>query len=202
MADTISPKRARKIGEEDAEIAIDIARERPLAGTPDPDTLEIAPPNAYQDSPELPARRIATEWDDYLNDDDEFVRELGIEPPNAPQVLSRFGRAKRVWIDGDDEAWSAYQDGLLDRLEEAEVRLIPTIYTVYPDPEIGSFVDIRSLYVADESRYEGVGAPGRPDDDAGEGTMALLEDHVQEAFVPRGEGRFRRWRRRRARRAR
>jgi hypothetical protein len=206
MAESISPERARRMGEEDAEIAIDIARERPL-GAPDPDELYIADPEDYRDSPELPARRIATEWDDYLDDRlEEYAIELGIpeDEDATPHVLSRFGRAKTVFKRGDEEAWSAYQDGLADRLEDADVLLVQTIYTVYPvldeigtlspDLDTNTYREIRSLYVADLTRFEPVPVPGYGDEGA------VAEDHVQKGFVPRGEGRIRRWRRKRARR--
>jgi hypothetical protein len=200
MAKEITADRAREMGEEDAEAAIEIAREQPLSrrAFSANELRSIAHPSAYKDSPELPARRIATEWEAHRAGRDDHALELGVEPPNAPHVLSRFGRAKQVWKDGDDEAWFAYEGGFLDRLEEADVILVQTIYTVYPD-DVGTYVDIRSLYVADGMRYETVPVPGRPDPEIHEDAKAVFEEHVQEAFVPRDEGRLRRWRRRTAR---
>jgi hypothetical protein len=83
--------------EHDASRIIEIAREVPLAGTIDPVRLQLGYDwqKSYIDSPELPARRIATEWEDFVD---------GVLEEKLPPTISRFGYAGAVW-DLQSEQW-------------------------------------------------------------------------------------------------
>lgn len=176
---------ARELGGNDACRAVKLARELPLAGRVDPGRLRLPSPDRYRDSPELPARRITSDWD-------RRVRHRGPDP------LALFGKARQAW-DAGDEQWAAYQDALFERLKDEEVMLVKTLHTVNFEDEYGEarFQDRYSVYVVDMRRFRVGPARGHTDEDWG---TILSEADVQYAFIPRNEPlrwRWRRWRRRR-----
>ena len=146
----MTPEDARQIGREDAAVAIQIAREVPIAGTSDPQDLQLPYnwPESYRDSPEMPARRIASYWEDYL----AWDRQAFL-PENQPSVLVRFGQAGRIWTEAGDAEWAAYVETLSEEAQKADVWLFFTGSEV-PYPELETTYWIWSVYVADLSRYE------------------------------------------------
>jgi len=180
---------ARKLGEEDAALAVKIAREESLGGTLDPKRLRIPHPSSYRDTAELPGRRIATEWGNGLPVDE------GIVPP---PVLTKFGRAAQVYDAGGDANWAAYTQAIEEALRDADVMHIETLHLVYGRAVNEDWVKtVRSTYVVDLNRYEvtsvlRVADPFTPD----MGTLPLELD-LMNAIVPRNLSRFERARRRR-----
>jgi hypothetical protein len=183
---------AQTLGEEDAEVAIAVAREEPLAGTLDPKKLRIPHPSNYRDSPELPARRIATEWGD---------QPVG-EHVGVPPVLTKFGRAMTMYDMESDDAWIAYTHAIEDMLRAAEVMHTETLHIIYGHGEFeGRAEAVRSIYVVDLKRYEVNSALGVTDwINSDVGTLPMELD-LMNAIVPRNLSRFERARRRREKRA-
>jgi hypothetical protein len=176
----------RQLGRADAEPLIQLAQEVPLAGTGDPEKLRIPPPWEYRDSPELPARRVASEWDDLPAGSDPFYsRFMGAE--TSPHVLSRLpGHAGEVYaIPGEvgEGAWVAYIEGMFDRLKESNVLLTMTVFLAHgPQPDFnGEFIYYFSAYVTDLSRYEARTAPGH----SIQGEWLWDERAIQRAYLPR-----------------
>jgi hypothetical protein len=194
---------ARRLGEDDAPRLIDIAQEVPLGGTGDPEKLQIPDPWCYRDSPELPARRVASDWDEYphFHPYDNPIYPIGDNKPK-PNVLTRIdGHAGEVYEDlppgeAGEEIWADYQAGLFQALEEAEVALVPTVYIAYgPSPDFnGEFTYIFSNYVVDLARYEPRSMPQEQIQD----DLFAPELFLQRVCIPRGLSRWQKRRRRRA----
>jgi hypothetical protein len=195
----VEVKQARRLGSRDAEIAINMAREIAFAGTLDPLRLRHFEPNPaprggyrYVDSPELPARRIVSDWDDYAGP--------GLDTRDERPQIARYGSAERA-MNAGERAWLAYQDGLRGRLDEAQVGLFDAAsVTPFYGPQQPLTLYLYSLYAVDLSRYEQV-PPVPVIQPIGGETTYIDERYIQFVFRPLGFGRIarRRWRRRRPR---
>lgn len=180
---------AKRFGREDAESAVAVARETPIAGTTDPDDLNLPYdwPRKYRDSPELPARRIASYWDDL--DPGTFW------PEGLPTSLVKFGHAKEAFDGADEDIWTTYVTTLNETAQAAEVIFIETVYMDYPYAEMPeTYILIASTYVADLRRYEMIERTWRTMDYvAGEGRNSYDERCIMDSFIPRSmSGRARR----------
>jgi hypothetical protein len=179
----VEVEEAKRLGREDASAAISLAQEVPLAGTVDPKNLNLPYdwPREYVDSPELPARRVATEWDDYLGE--------GL-PSELPPVLSRFGHGKQA-SDASEEVWYAWQDGLIETFKATSVLFFPTIHIreKFPDEGTGEYLMLRSMYVTDLRRYKALPSPTWFTESEEEGPLPL-ERYIQQCFLPLGLSRL------------
>lgn len=186
-------EKAKKLGIGDAEPLIRLAKEQPLAGRRgDPEKLHLPHPSTYQDSPEMPARRVASDWDDYPPGTDPFSPY----EESRPSVLSRLpGHAQEVF-NAEDHAWKTYLQALFDRMSESEALLTTTVYLAYgPWPDFnGEFSYVFSAYVADLHRYELREAPVHTVD----GELLWDERCFQRAFIPKDLSWLSKRRRRRA----
>ncbi len=188
---------ARRLGAADSEPWIRLAQEVPLGGTGDPEKLRIPHPREYRDSPELPARRVVSEWDDVPPDSDPFQAGF-LRAETSPHVLSRLsGRAGEVYaVPGEtgEAAWHAYVEGMFDRMKESNVVLTMTVFMAYgPQPEFnGEFVYYFSAYVTDLGRYEARTAPGHDI----QGEWVWDERCIQRAYLPRSLSRWEKRKRR------
>ena len=173
-------EKGKEWGAEDAEPLILLAKERPLAGNRgDPEKLRLPHPSEYQDSPELPARRVASDWADYPPGFNPFSPY----EETRPNVLSRLpGHAGKA-IEAEGDVWDAYLQSLFDRMREADTLLAVTVYLAYgPWPDFnGEFSYVFSAYVADLGRYELREAPAHSVD----GELLWDERCFQRAFVPK-----------------
>ena len=188
---------ARTLGQVDAEPLIQLAQEVPLGGTGDPEKLRIPPPNEYRDSPELPARRVASEWDDLAPGVDPFFA-LFSSSKTSPPVLSRLpGHAGQVYEASGktgEAAWGAYVEAVCDRMKESDVMMTTTVFMAFgPQPEFnGEFVYYFSAYVTDLRRYEARIAPGHNV----EGDWLWDERVIQRAYLPKNLSRWEKRKRR------
>lgn len=150
----------------------------------DPSQLYIPYGNHYQDSPELPARRIASEWEDF--------RHSQPLPEPRRSVFTKFGHGTQVVEadpdDGDGEVWDAYGDAITQTLKKAGVRLVLAYKSEYykqwyPTAEEDPYpsCEVFSLYAVDLLRWE-PDFSGVPVSEDGE---ALFEGSLQEAIRPR-----------------
>jgi hypothetical protein len=148
-------EQVRGLAWEDAVQGIELARERPIAGLIDTRDKYVPVGENYRYSPEIPARRWVTEWDDY--------KRNGELPDPRPPVFTRVGRARQVWdIKDQPELWDAYLDAFIESMKGNDVVYYETYTPFYggPDPFLAEMEDARaiveeihSIYVVDEKRY-------------------------------------------------
>lgn len=123
-------EKARRLGHHDAQGAITMAQEEALSGTHDPLNLPSFEPRprrhpdvygrGYVDTPELPARRIVSDWDLYMG------RGVSHEDDGGP--LARYSSNAERAVKAGRPQWLAYEEGFQERVDEADVALIGTIY--------------------------------------------------------------------------
>jgi hypothetical protein len=196
----LNPDWAQRLAKKDAAAIVELARERPVAGLRDLRGRSFGKTGRnYRYTPELPARRFATQWDEYL--------EKGELPGESPPLLVLFGNAQKVWDTENqhEENWAAYCDQLYEICDSSNVAVVQTYFPIsitevntaqhqsVSETERflvsmgdvrGEAFEIHSLYAIDFPRYELVpGATGRP---SGKVVMPR-EDQIQDAYKPRPE---------------
>ena len=177
----------RRFAKEDAKQIIELARREPIGGVRDlrrPDPAIRGSGSIYEYTPELPARRFASDWD-------SFEPNRGL-PDGRPVVMLSFGHGPKVAKTASDDLGKTYWERVCDLCKAYEVGIYLTYHEIYgADPE-GQFlasmgdvrgveVEIKSLYAVDLHRYEPVSVMVREEDGA------MPEELIQTVHRPRAE---------------